>query len=291
MINPAAGRGRACKLLPAVQTALRSSALDVEVHVSTSAADARAAGERALRDGHGLIACGGDGTVCELAGIAADADGVLAIMPTGSGNDFARQVGIPRHDVAAALAVIERGTITPVDLGQATTADGTRTWFTTVANAGFDAEANRWANSVTFTSGNSLYVLAMLRTLRTYRPSRLRVTVDGHARVMAAWLVAVANTRTYASGMMIAPDAAVDDGLLDVCVVGDLSRAEFLRTFPSVYRGGHVSNTKVTMRRGARVTIESADPMEPLELWASGERAGPLPAELVAVPGAVRVVT
>ena len=134
-------------------------------------------------------------------------------------------------------------------------------------------------------------MLAVLRTLRAYRPTRLRVTVDGKARVMAAWLVAVANTRTYASGMMIAPGADTDDGLLDVCVVGDVSRTEFLRTFPSVYRGGHLRVPQVTVRRGTTVTIESADPAAPLELWASGERVGPLPAEIAAVRAAVRVVT
>jgi diacylglycerol kinase (ATP) len=238
-----------------------------------------------------VIACGGDGTVGALPGTVADARGVLAVVPTGSGNDFARHLGIPRGDVAAAVATVERGAITPVDLGRAEAADGTSIWFTTVANAGFDAEANRWANTVTWTSGNALYVLAVLRTLRSYRPSRVRVTVDGHARVMAAWLVAVANTRTYANGMMVAPDASIDDGLLDVCVVGDVPRAEFLRTFPSVYRGGHVRNPQVTVRRGTNVSIESVDPAEPLELWASGERVGPLPATMTAVRAAIGVVT
>jgi diacylglycerol kinase (ATP) len=291
VINPAAGRGRARKLVPAVEAALTRSAIDVERHVSTSAEDARVAARHALARGRGVIACGGDGTVSELAGLVADAQGVLAIVPTGSGNDFARHLGIPRGDVGAAVAVVERGAVTPVDLGRADTADGTSRWFTTVANAGFDAEANRWANTITWTSGNPLYVLAVLRTLRTYRPTRVRVTVDGHARVMAAWLVAVANTRTYASGMMIAPDAAIDDGLLDVCVVGDVSRPEFLRTFPSVYRGGHVRNPQVTIRRGTHVSIESVDPVEPLELWASGERVGPLPATLTSVHAAIHVVT
>ena len=291
MINPAAGRGRARKLVPAVQAALGRSVLDVDVHVSTSADDARAVALGALDDRRGVIACGGDGTVSQMAGLVADARGTLAIVPTGSGNDFARHLGIPRGNIDAAVATIERGATSAVDLGRAATADGHGTWFTTVANAGFDAEANRWANTVTWTSGNPLYVLAVLRTLRAYRPTRLRVTVDGKPRVMAAWLVAVANTRTYAGGMMIAPDAETDDGLLDVCVVGDVSRPEFLRTFPSVYRGGHVRNPQVTVRRGATITIESADPTAPLELWASGERVGPLPAEISAVRAALRVVT
>ena len=290
VVNPAAGRGSARRLVAKVRAALESSPLQVTVHVSTSAADARAVTRDALDAGRGVIACGGDGTVRDAAALCADAGGLLGVVPTGSGNDFARELGIPRTDVDAAVALIAQGVERVVDLGRATAADGTTAWFTTVANAGFDAEANRWANTVTWTSGNSLYVLAVLRTLRSYRPTRLRVTVDGHARVMAAWLVAVANTRTYASGMMIAPDAIVDDGRLDVCVVGDVSRGEFLETFPSVYRGGHVRNPLVSIRRGTTVTIESCDPAGPLELWASGERVGPLPAELRVVPGALRVI-
>lgn len=294
MINPAAGRGRARKLVPRVHDALTGSRLEVDVYVSTSADDARNIARAAYASGRGVIACGGDGIVRDLAGLAADVDGVLGIVPTGSGNDFARQLRIPRDNIDNAVATIAGGRVSRVDLGRATTADGTTAWFTTVANAGFDAEANRWANTVTWTSGNPLYVLAVLHTLRTYRPSRLRVAVDGHPRAMAAWLVAVANTRTYASGMAIAPDAAIDDGLLDVCVVGDVSRAEFLRTFPSVYRGEHVRNPMVTIRRGTRVTVDSLDSTggrEPLELWASGERVGPLPAVLESVPDALQVVT
>jgi diacylglycerol kinase (ATP) len=290
VINPAAGRDRGRRSVPRIRAALEASPLRVTVHVSTSAADALAIARAARAAGHGLVACGGDGTVRDLAGVCADTDGVLAVVPTGSGNDFARQLGIPRGDLDAAVALVEQGRERVVDLGRARASDGAWAWFTTAANAGFDAEANRWANTVTWTHGNPLYVLAVLRTLRKYRPSRLQVTVDGHARVMAAWLVAVANTRTYASGMMIAPDAAVDDGRLDVCVVGDVPRAEFLGTFPSVYRGGHVHHPMVTMRRGTKVTIASDDPTGPLELWASGERVGPLPAEVTVVPGALRVV-
>jgi diacylglycerol kinase (ATP) len=291
VINPAAGRDRGRRSVPRVRDALEASGLRVTVHVSTSAADALAIARAARAAGHGLVACGGDGTVRDLAGVCADTDGVLAVVPTGSGNDFARQLGIPRGDVDAAVALVEGGHERVVDLGRARTADGASAWFTTAANAGFDAEANRWANTVTWTHGNPLYVLAVLRTLRNYRPTRLQVTVDGRVRVMAAWLVAVANTRTYASGMMIAPDAAIDDGRLDVCVVGDVSRAEFLKTFPSVYRGGHVRHPMVTMRRGTRVTIASDDPAAPLELWASGERVGPLPADVTVVPGALRVIS
>ena len=164
-----------------------------------------------------------------------------------------------------------------------------------MANTGFDAEANRWANSQPWLTGTPLYVLAVLRTLRTYRPRPVRITVDGAVTETDAWLVAVANTRSYAGGMVIAPAASIGDGLLDVCVVGPVSRAGFLRTFPKVFRGTHVHHPLVTTSRGTDIRIEALDApaaphASPPELWASGERVGPLPARITPARGALRVV-
>jgi diacylglycerol kinase (ATP) len=290
IVNPAAGRGRARARLPRVLDALASSGLDMEVVRSTDAADLVTRARDAFGRGRGVVACGGDGTVCALAGIAADDGGVLGILPLGSGNDFARQLEIPRGDVDAAIDVLRTGDVVPVDLGRAHTADGRTTWFTTVANTGFDAVANAWANDVTWTSGTPLYVLATLRTLATYSPTPVRVSVDDTTIETDAWLVAVGNTRTYASGMMITPSASVHDGVLDVCVVGPVSRTAFLRTFPSVFRGAHVDHPEVRTARGAHVTVEALDPTATVDLWASGEHTGPLPACLEPVAGALSVV-
>ena len=288
LVNPAAGRGRAQARVAAITDALAHSSLDVRVHHTTSADDLRAAAVDAIGAGHGVIACGGDGTVSMAAAAAAEHDGILGVVATGSGNDLARHLGLPRRDPIAALDVVATGVVARVDLGRAETADGSSTWFTTVANAGFDAEANRWANTQPRLTGTPLYVAAVLRTLRTYRPRRVRVTVDGAIAETDAWLVAIANTRSYASGMVIAPNASTHDGLLDVCVVGPVSRPEFLRTFPGVFRGTHVRHPLVAMSRGREVRVETDD--GDLELWASGERVGPLAATLTAAPGALRVM-
>ena len=303
LCNPAAGRGRARTRLPRVVEALGAvrdgRGLDVEVVVTASADDLEARARDAFARGRGVVACGGDGTVCALAGIAAEAEGMLALVPVGSGNDFARHLGIPRDDVDAAVALLTgEGEVTHVDLGRATTADGTTRWFTTVANTGFDAEANRWANAIDTISGTPLYVAATLRTLAVYRPQRFRITVDDHTEAVEAWLVAVGNTRTYASGMAITPGASLRDGALDVCVVGPVSRTEFLTTFPKVFSGEHVDHPQVRTWRGQRVVIEgddggdagTNDGVHGLELWASGEHLGPLPATLTPAPGALRVV-
>lgn len=291
VLNPAAGRRRGRRQLPAIEAALAASTLDVEVRVTSSAADLVDTATRAFQQGRGVIACGGDGTVSMVAGIAADHDGVLGVIPAGSGNDFVRQLLLPRGDVGAAVRALEHGAVRRVDLGRAEPFDGAPTWFTTVANAGFDAEANRWANTVGSLSGTPLYVLAVLRTLRAYRPQPVRVTVDGTPIETDAWLVAVANTRSYASGMVIAPHASIGDGELDVCVVGPVSRVEFLRVFPKVFRGAHVPHPMITTARGADITIESLDDTaDTKELWASGERVGPLPAHLTVKRDALRVI-
>jgi len=290
IVNPAAGRGRARARLPRVLDALATADLDVELVLSADADDLVTLARGAFERGRAVVACGGDGTVCALAGVAADDGGVLGILPLGSGNDFARQLDIPRDDLGAAIEVLRTGEVVQADLGRAHTADGATTWFTTVANTGFDAVANAWANTVTWTSGTPLYVLATLRTLAAYSPTPVRVTVDDTTIETDAWLVAVGNTRTYASGMMITPAASVHDGLLDVCVVGPVSRIDFLRTFPSVFKGTHVAHPEVRTARGAHVTVEALARAGAVDLWASGEHAGPLPARLEPVAGALAVV-
>ena len=220
-MNPVAGRGRTRRTRAALDAALATRGIPVCRPASAAAADEEAAARFAA--GEGVIVCGGDGTVARIAGVAAEAGGTIAVVPTGAGNDFARHLGIDGRRPLDALELLTSGRVAACDLGRVTTADGTTAWFTTVANTGFDADANRWANGVRWARGTMLYVLAMLRTLATYRPAAVQVVVDGVEHASRAWLVAVANTRYYAGGMMIAPGAEVDDGLLDVCLVGPVS--------------------------------------------------------------------
>ncbi len=295
IVNPAAGRGRTRDLLRELHAACAASALEIELQVPTSAEHGRTLAEQAFAAGRGVIACGGDGTVGELAGVAAEADGLLALVPSGSGNDFARHLGFDVANPLDAFAVLEAGRIARVDLGRAwaggrTPADPP-TWFCTVASTGFDAAANEWANSVRRLRGTTLYVVAMLRTLATYTPRRFRLTVDGEAHEIEAWLVAVGNSRSYGGGMRVTPHAALDDGLLDVIVVGPVSRAKFLRTFPLVFKGEHVERDEVLTWRGQVVEIESLDgAAHDLQLYASGDSAGALPARLEGAAGALRMV-
>ncbi len=290
VVNPAAGRGRTRRLLPQLAVAL--AAREIGLHVATDADDGRRAARAAFGRGDGVVACGGDGTVHELAAVAAECDGVLALLPTGSGNDFARHFGIDGKRPLDALGLLEHGRVVRCDLGRAVAADGSASRFTTVANTGFDAEANRWANGVQWATGTTLYVAAVVRTLAVYRPRRVRVTVDGAAWEGPAWLVAVGNSRYYAGGMMITPDARTDDGLLDVCVIGPVPTARFLARFPQVFRGTHVTIPDVETLRGRVVEVEVLEPRAgpALDLYASGERVGPLPARIECDPAALQLV-
>lgn len=291
VVNPASGRGRTLELLPRLGAEIEARDLDVELRVSTSPADPPRIARDAIERGRVVVACGGDGLVGVLAGVCADEGGTLALVPTGSGNDFARAIGLVHDDPVPALDVLATGEERSVDLGRLEgpgAPEGGR-WFCGVAGTGFDAEANRWANDVDRISGTALYVAATVRTLATYRPRRFRLTVDGESHDLDAWLVAVGNAQSYGGGMRVCPDARLDDGRLDVTVVGPVSKAEFLRTFPRVFKGEHVRHPRVTTLTGARVEVEALDG-QPSPVYADGEDAGELPVTVTVASDALRVV-
>ena len=282
IVNPAAGRGRTRKLLPDLEA--RARAAGAELHVSPEPGAPTKLALAAAEAGHDLVACGGDGLVTEVAGVAADTGRRLAVVPTGAGNDFARGLGYdPKHPLDA-FGALEHGHDRVVDLGRVN-----GRWYTCVTASGFDAEANRWANTVHRLSGTALYVAAVLRTLAVYKPHPFRLTVDGDAHEIKAWLVAVGNGPAYGGGMKIAPAASLDDGLLDVTVVGEMNRLQMLVNFPKVFKGTHTSHPKVSTFRAARVELESLDASVPMDVYADGERVGPLPASMEAVRGALTV--
>jgi diacylglycerol kinase (ATP) len=282
IVNPVAGRGRTQKLLPELERA--ANAAGVALHVSPEPGAPTKLARAAADDGNDLVACGGDGLVAEVAGVAADRGRRLAIVPTGAGNDFARALGYEPKRPLRAFAVLEHGRDRVVDLGRVN-----GRWYTCVTASGFDAEANRWANTVRRLSGTTLYVAAVLRTLAVYKPRRFRVTVDDETIDVDAWLVAVGNGPAYAGGMRVTPDARLDDGLLDVTIIGSMSRLTFLSNFPKVFKGTHISVRGVTTRRGAQVHLESLDVSIPMEVYADGERVGPLPGTMEAVSAALTV--
>src|SRR6266508_593794 len=236
LANPTAGRGRHGDLLSAVLERLSTSGREVRVLPAGSREAALEICRHAMVDGTGaLVAVGGDGTV-HLALQAVAGTGIpFGIVPAGTGNDFAAELGVPSAPLAAAEAVadaIRHGRTRPVDLARLTGPDGQVLWYGAVLGAGFDAIVNERANRMRFPRGPRRYDVAIFAELMRLRPRRYRITLDGQRHEVDAILVAVANTASYGGGMRICPDADATDGQLDVLIGGPVGRWTFTRIKP-----------------------------------------------------------
>lgn len=283
LVNPAARGGRTLRLLEPVVRRLRGGGADVSVIVGDGAADAldRACTAAAERP-DALVAFGGDGLVHLAVQAVAGTDVPLGIIPAGTGNDIATALGLPAKDPEAAADVVLRMRPRRVDaarIGQE--------WFAGVVCCGFDSRVNERANRMTWPPGMAKYLVAMVEELRRFRPIPFRVTLDDEVVEQEAMLVSVANTSSYGAGMRVCPDALPDDGLLDVMILRAVSKTDFLRVFPSVYKGTHVRHPAVSIRRARSVRLEAPD----VVAYADGERIGPVPLTCAIEPGALRVLT
>lgn len=287
IVNPVAGGGRGGRVLERALPVFREHGMEPRVIVSNSPAEPRAAAQAAARGGADVIvAVGGDGHAAAVADGMVGSDSAFALLPAGSANDYAKSLGMPRRDIAASVGYIVRNRQALVDTMLLANDAGTR-HFLNVIGTGFDAAVAARAEQFAHLRGAGRYVLSILRVLPGYRPTPLRLTIDDRPHEVRAMMVAVANGTSYGGGMRVAPDARLDSGQLEVCIVGDVGTLEFVRAFPRVFRGTHVSHSKVTMLRGRTVTLESD---QPLGVIGDGEFAGALPASVEIVPASLRVV-
>jgi len=280
IVNPTAGAGRAAKLLGAVEAELRSMGLSFRVERTTSMEHARECARAAAAAGEIAAAMGGDGLTGAVAGELRDGAGVLAVLPGGRGNDFARKLGIPADPVAACALL--RNAEKRIDLA----AVGDRTYLG-ILSAGLDSDANRLANENTLPLGTAVYAYAALRALAAWKPARWTVTVDGETREFDGYTVAVSNSGVYGSGMYLVPDADLEDGLLDVVIVSDVSKRRWLANLPKVFKGTHLDEPGLEMLRGRSVSFQ-AD--RPFTAYADGDPIAELPATVDVVPGTLRVL-
>jgi diacylglycerol kinase (ATP) len=288
-INPAACFGKNPGVGPLVLTLLREAGFQVEgIHASSY--DALREDLRGILDTTvtALVVVGGDGMVHLGAELCGKYDLPLGVIPSGTGNDLARHLGIPLADAAAAVAMfIDALAAGPqeIDLGVVVGESGASTAFACVLSAGFDAIVNERANRLRFPKGRHRYTLALLIELMKLRPLSYTLEIDGVKETGTYLLVAVANSRSFGGGMKVAPAASLTDGLLDVFTLTPLSRLAFLRIYPRVFRGTHVSDPSVTIRHARRVGIA----VEGVIAYADGEAVGPLPLEVSVSPKALRV--
>lgn len=286
IVNPFAGGGggrRFADLLAAELAPLERELGPIELLRTEGPRHAEELARRAVAFGASLIvAVGGDGTVHEVVNGMAGSQASLGLIPFGTGNDFAKALGIPRS-FRKALEVLAKGWTRPIDLGRVNDR-----YFAGVASAGFDAEVAALAKEgPRFLKAYSAYALAAWKAWKRFRPKWFHVEAEDQTFTFHGWLVACANIPTYGGGFLIAPEAQVDDGLLDFCLVGEASRLEFLAQSWKAFYGRHVKHPKVISFRAPEATL-SGEPS--LILQADGEVLGTLPARLRAIPQALRVV-
>ncbi|MEA2216916.1 MAG: hypothetical protein QOK19_2477 [Solirubrobacteraceae bacterium] len=291
IVNPSAGGGRAARLAPEMERALRGHGLTVRRADTRDIAHARRLAREAAEGGETVVALSGDGLVGVLADELRTIPGsLLGVLPGGRGNDLARVLELP-EDPQEACATVATGTPRPLDLGlvQELAGEDPGRAFVGIASAGFDSDANRIANEAPAWLGGLVYAYGALRALLTWRPARFELELEGGERHTAhGYSVAVANSRAYGGGMFVAPQAMLDDGLLDIVVSERTSKLRFLTGLPRVFKGTHVELPQVRVFRAASVTI-SAD--RPFQMYADGDPIGALPVRVSALSGAVTVIT
>lgn len=264
-----------------VADALERRGVDAEVHHPPTLDDARQAAQRCVTEGaERLIAVGGDGVVNIAVNAVAQSDVVLGVVPAGTGNDFARALGLLDGDIDAQ---VDRA------LAAGSPVDAIRTdhgWVASVATLGFSGDVTARANGLTWPRGQHRYTLATLLQLPRLQSYPVSVTLDGRrVGTGSTMLLAIGNTAYFGGGMRICPGAEPGDGRLQVVDIDAVSRLRFLRVFPTVFSGRHVDRPEVAVASGAVVEIDGAE----VDLWADGERLGPLPVRLELVPGALRL--
>lgn len=288
IVNPAAGKGRGRRAWRLVGPALRDAGVTFDETLEERPGQAIPIAEEAARAGYELlVAVGGDGTVHEVvngimrAGLPRAP--ALAIIPGGTGNDFARGVGVPRDPLAAGRLLLGTGMRRRVDLGRVNDR-----YFVGISGVGFDAEVAAKVNSwPKWIGGTTLYIAAILTMLVAYRPVPTSVAIDGDEQRLQLFLLAAANTPWYGGGMYMAPHARPDDGHLEIITAWDLGKLETLQLLPKVFSGAHLRHPKVAHRAAYEVRVDSE---VPLAIHADGETVGRVPAVFRAVPQALEVI-
>jgi diacylglycerol kinase (ATP) len=279
--NPTSGGGKGSKYLRIIKEYLDSNDLPYRDITSTSYELAAGALNRSLnQDGSGIsgvYVIGGDGMVHLAVQELANRDIPLALIPAGTGNDFARSLNLPLDDPLQLLETYATTSPTHLDLGLVN-----NEIFADILSTGFDSVVNERANRMRIIKGRMKYNIAILLELSTFKPKSYEFRVDSVSFTTKAMLIAVSNGISYGGGMKVTPNAELDDGLFDIMVLGPVSKLEFLKVFPKVFSGGHISHPAVKILRGKEVSITSD-----AVAYADGERIGDLPIKAKVLPRAL----
>ena len=280
LVNPSAGGGRTRKLLGSALAALADGGVEPQLVMTDNIEHGRRAAREAAERGDRVIVMSGDGLIGQVGGQLASTGAVMGIIPGGRGNDLARVLGIPA-DVEEAAGIVAGGTTRAIDVGEA---NGER--FLCIASCGFDSDANRIANESRI-GGPLVYAYAALKALAAWKPATFTLELDGQTVERTGYTVAAANSKAYGGGMIAAPQAVLDDGLLDVGASGNVGKLRFLRGLTKIFKGEHLEILAVQLWRTAEVRI-AAD--RPFSVYADGDPITELPATIRLLPAALNVI-
>jgi YegS/Rv2252/BmrU family lipid kinase len=281
LVNPLSGGGAAPAAIVPVARILRDAGAQVEVTYSPGPVACAQLAREAADRGDVVVAVGGDGMLSSVASALVESKGLLGIVPSGRGNDFARQLGLGNDPENVAHVLLE-GEPSEVDVIDA----GRRIVLGSVY-AGVDSLASEIVDRSHRLPRMLQYPYAAVRSIIAFTPTRFTVEVDGERLVEEAYTVVVGNSGFYGAGMHIAPTAKLDDGLLDVVIVKAASKLRLIRSMPKLYDGTHVELDDVISLQGREVRVSSA---APVTAYGDGERLAPLPGTARVLPSALRVL-
>ena len=276
VVNPKAGLGAAASLATQVVGFLQSREIAYRMISPNSAAETKALVAESLRNGEAtrLLSIGGDGLFHLLLQFAIEFKVPLAIVPGGTGNDFYRTLGWFDHDLTDYLEHLISTAPTLVDVG---VVDGE--YFGAVLSSGFDSVVNERANKMKWPKGPAKYNAAILLEFPKFQPIEFKIFADEKILEVEAMLIAIGNGNSYGGGMRVCPDAVLNDGFFDIMILHPVSKLEFIKVFPTVYKGTHVEHPQVEVIRAKAIRIESS-----AVAYADGERIGQLPVQVESLP-------
>jgi diacylglycerol kinase (ATP) len=280
VINPVAGQGKGASVGTHVAGYLNSRGIKYEIIIGRNGIDQADSLQRFLDrnpDCSGVFAVGGDGLLHLVLQKITPAQVPLAMIPAGTGNDFVRTLGWSLEDVDAILQAVLSKKPSSVDLGLV---DGE--WFAAILSTGFDSIVNEKANAMSWPKGPMKYNAAIAIELPRFKPHHYEIVLDDRTISTQAMLIAVSNGRSYGGGMLVCPQADISDGYFDVMVLHPVSKLEFIKVFPRVFKGTHITHPAVEIVRSKSVKI-TADAVA----YADGERIGQLPVSAQCIPGAL----
>ncbi len=281
VINPVSGSGKGAVLGREVAGYFAKHDLDYTVITATSAQKLKSNLDSYLdlpegRNCQGVIAVGGDGLAHLVIQSVAPRRIPFTVIPAGTGNDLVRALGWDLDSITSQLNYVTTEKPTPIDLGMVDSE-----WFGAILSTGFDSVVNERANKMTWPKGPMKYNIAIARELPSFQPISYTIELDTQLLQVEAMLIAVANGSSYGGGMQVCPDASMSDGLFDVMILHPVSKFEFVKVFPKVFKGEHVSHPQVRIYRSAKVSISSS-----AIAYADGERIGGLPVRAECMAGA-----